>query len=152
MDGGNVFPGSTSAWQIDLLDEQFASFFDFSANSWVEYGVYGTAVGFEIITQYTNTNTVLVGPLNYGDTGSDTYGGTASSIGFPVTITGTTDYVIDGYGTIVLPYITLDNVLRIAVTEEETQDLGFGLTSNSVETEYIYFSQLSSTRSILCGG
>lgn len=141
IDKGALFPQSTSAWVTEFFGDQLINFFDFSGNEWVEYGVFGGAGGFTLVTHYDDPLTLLDGPLNYGDTGSDSYSGTISTNGLETTITGTSEYTIDGYGSLTLPFATLNNVLRVSNSVEEVQDLGFGFTAESVESEYLYFAQ-----------
>ena len=93
-----------------------------SANGWDLLGVYsstGTVTMF-----YSNSERTLSYPLSYNDTWSDTFASNFTSNGFPVARAGSCNGIADGYGTLVMPYGTVTNVLRVKFDEDYSDDIG----------------------------
>ncbi|MCB9186094.1 MAG: T9SS type A sorting domain-containing protein [Flavobacteriales bacterium] len=61
---------------------------------------------------YTDQEQIVPIPYSMGTTFSDNFAGTGYLSGFNVSITGTLDFEADGYGTLVLPNATYQNVVR----------------------------------------
>jgi len=134
------YPESTSCWTFNFDGiGDFFSYFDFSENLWREWGTAGGGT-FGAVTYYTDPIDRISGPINYGDSGSDEYSGELISVQ-NTPISGTTNYIVDGYGTLVLPFGTFENCIRVLSTTEEIQELGVGFEAENNYTEYIYFVQ-----------
>jgi hypothetical protein len=91
------------------------------------------AAGGAIILHYDNEEDVLQYPLTYQGTFSDDFHSTFTS-GVTFERTGTITVVADGYGTLILPWGTINNVLRVHATEE--------YADNSDITDLTYTSDL----------
>lgn len=61
---------------------------------------------------YDDVEELIPFPLEYGDTHFDTFEGTTQALGFAVTFDGEIDFEADGYGTLILPNGTFENVIR----------------------------------------
>ncbi|MFG6685134.1 T9SS type A sorting domain-containing protein [Mariniflexile sp. HNIBRBA6329] len=67
---------------------------------------------------YTDKREFIKYPITYNDIFNETFSGTSENIAAGQTYirTGTTEISADGYGTLILPYTTVNNVLRIKIT------------------------------------
>jgi len=74
-----------------------------------------------ITSVYTNVYKYLQFPCTLGTTWTDTYGGSFTFSGITYVQTGSGTYEATGYGSLQLPWGTLDNVLRIDGTETYTE-------------------------------
>lgn len=87
------------------------------------------------IASITGSNYLLLSyPLSYGSNITNTISGTTSV----ATISGTVNIFADGTGTLRLPSITYNNVLRVKVTEDITFSFGPGV-DEIVHTESYYW-------------
>ncbi len=89
-----------------------------STNSWDRIKSYFSA---STIYDYTNPFTIIEYPCSYGSTFSDTYEMEATAAD-PFTRTGSYTATADGYGTLILPWGTITDVLRIRYHETWTDD------------------------------
>lgn len=65
---------------------------------------------------------LLAFPCSYQSTWTDdVYGDNMSSGGFQIILSGSTSAIADGYGTLIMPYGSVDNVLRITDTQDYTE-------------------------------
>lgn len=71
-------------------------------------------------TVYTNAIQYHKFPLAFNTNWTDSYQGNTDFMGSTGTITGTLSAVADGYGTLVLPWGTVTDVLRLRVERDET--------------------------------
>jgi len=80
-------------------------------------------------------------PMDYGDVSSNSW----EAIGYnwqsgqEDTRDGETEYEYDGYGTLLLPHITLDDVVRLKQTTEQDIDIG-GVVLTYRDTVFMWFS------------
>lgn len=81
-----------------------------------EVPVFGTA-----FSDYDNHETEVVFPIQYGDSHTDIFDGNNEAGGFSAAFAGTWSAEVDGYGTLILPSGTFENVLRIK--EERTYNI-----------------------------
>ncbi|AXP80802.1 hypothetical protein CJ739_1716 [Mariniflexile rhizosphaerae] len=67
---------------------------------------------------YTDKREFIKYPITYNDVFNETFSGTSENIAAGQTYdrAGTTQISADGYGTLILPYTTVNNVLRIKIT------------------------------------
>jgi hypothetical protein len=77
-------------------------------------------------------------PFTYGQTETTSVQCTGHDFGTPFNRTGQVVLSGDGYGSLVLPYGTIGNVLRIKRTSE-LHELGTDINNNSLTHEYYYF-------------
>lgn len=85
-------------------------------------GIYG---GTTYIT-YSDPANFLVFPVSYNDTYTDNFSGSGSLGGNPVTRTGTTTTTADAHGTLILPFGTYNNVIRLKTVQSNTTVTSFG--------------------------
>jgi len=138
--GPILFQESTAAFYRELEGlGDFYSYYDFSGNVWTEYGAHGGNIGVSTTTHYTDPFVRLEAPVNYGDSGSDTYSGETTTFVQTVELSGSAEYSVDGYGTLILPSNTFENCLRVVSIGEESQDFGDGLTGENNFTHYLYY-------------
>lgn len=77
-------------------------------------------------------------PCAYQDTWSDILGGTIVVQGQTVTRAGSVSGVADGIGTLVLPFGTIDDVLRVVVDEDYQDALILGTVIHDIQTHYFF--------------
>ncbi len=80
-----------------------------------------------IIINYNDPETILEFPLTYSDTWSDNLASTYVSGGYTFYRSGSNIGVADGYGTLILPYGTFNNVLRVTVTSDFIDEYNPGI-------------------------
>jgi hypothetical protein len=88
---------------------------------------------------FTNGQSILEFPCTYQSTFNDTYAASANLAGDMLERTGTMDAVADGYGSLILPWGTIENVLRLRV--DETYDDIYNGTDqiSGTQTTYLFF-------------
>ncbi len=134
LTGYEDYPDCSSGWIVDLIvSEPFNSFFDFENGAWIEYGSYADV--FSIISQsiYTDPFERYSFPMNYGDSGSDTYAGTTSLDAISGTLSASYTYEVDAYGSISLPtsnfpVASYENALRVSYIQNESSIIS-GITT-----------------------
>jgi hypothetical protein len=144
----NSFPGATHTAFVPVEDAgELYGYITVENNLFEDMGYYSFGPEYDILFQYTNPRTVLVFPLSYNDSFSDTYqsemeNDTGSGILLSVS-TGSFDAHVDGYGTLITPAGTFTDVLRVRYVEEANSTLSVqGIEISSSETtttEYKYF-------------
>ena len=109
-----------------------------SANTFEVLGMYKTG---DFRLTYTDYMSDLVLPFTYNDAQTDNFSGTyedfASAISF--SIVGTVEYKSDGYGTLILPYTTVNNVLKVETVTTTTSTYA-GQSSTVSDTTYSWYS------------
>lgn len=138
VEASDQFPDATLVLHFDVEFISINNFVSYANNTFTEYGTQDEAGTFG--TTYEDPKEHFTFPINYMDTGSDNYSGTVNSPGSGGNdITGSYSFEVDGYGTIITPNGTYDDVLRLKVTGEE--ELSFmGFATNSEITEYYWYS------------
>ena len=101
------FPGANAA--ADNGVGQFG-FVKITGSEYLNYGTYASG----IITYYDNPEAVFVFPLSYGTTNTDDFHSSFFS-GIDFERSGTTTMEVDGYGSIILPTGTYEDVIRVKV-------------------------------------
>lgn len=91
---------------------------------------------------YTAPRLIFPFPMDYGGVSDNSW----EAIGYNWE-TGTEDerigdgeYEYEGYGTLILPHITLNDVARLCITSEQDLDLGGGFTVTFRDTIFMWFS------------
>ncbi|MBI1193424.1 MAG: T9SS type A sorting domain-containing protein [Bacteroidetes bacterium] len=127
---GNQFPSS------NLCGKSWDDAYSYYATSALEMNVVGQGILIGTDTAkmtYSNPETILQFPLEYGDSYLDNFSGTSQALGFSIPFTGTLDFEADGYGTLILPNGTYDNVLRYTFYREQLNTFGPGTTTLTKE-------------------
>jgi hypothetical protein len=86
---------------------------------------------------YSDPMQMVVYPATHLTTWTDAFAANFTIGGFPISRTGTISAEVDGYGTLIMPYGTLSDVLRVSYVEDTNDDNGFGTTS--IHHVYTYF-------------
>lgn len=137
VDGSENFPGATMVWTVDMGFGILSSFMSFDNNAFTSYGGQFEGAGFSSVSTYTDPIVNFTYPLVYQNTGSDVYSGTSSGVSAEIEFSGDQSFVVDGYGTVITPYGTYSNVLRVTTTDTKTTNAsGFEIVSNSTETNW----------------
>ena len=131
---------------------------------------YLSASNFELATEgllatgiakaiYTDKQEYLKFPITYGDVFNETFSGTLENIAASQTFnrSGTIEILSDGHGDLILPYTTVNNVLRIKVTNTYS-DVFMGIPVSSYsDVIHLWFntatkSHLASTTEAYANG
>jgi hypothetical protein len=119
-----TYPNSDYVAIIEQAGSTSYIFYDFESD-----GVYtaGLEIPGTVSQVYSNTRRDLASPLQYEDTYSDLAEFTSESFGF--VSEGTSDYSVevDGYGTLITPVATYENVLRMHTVENTELVFDFGV-------------------------
>lgn len=115
---GSSYPASTVAQQLSTGEILFVQADASGMQLW------GQASNGEVHV-YTDPEGFMTYPCSYGSAWVDEYAATFVSAGTEWVRNGTISATADGYGTLVMPYGTLDNVLRVHVVQT-TQDVYSG--------------------------
>jgi len=91
---------------------------------------------------YSNGEKTLQFPLTYNSTYSDTFKASFLSGGtYPAVRAGSNSFVVDGYGTLILPNQTINDVIRIRFQQDysDTIDIGSPYIINYTSDIYIWY-------------
>lgn len=94
---------------------------------------------------YTDNQEYIKFPITYNDVFNETFSGTLENIAASQTFdrTGTIEITADGYGDLILPYTTVNNVLRVKVSNTYTDVfMGFPVTSIN-DVIYLWYDALN---------
>jgi len=94
---------------------------------------------------YTDKQEFLKFPITYNDVFYETFAGTVDNIAASQTYdrSGTIEITADGYGNLILPYTTINNVLRIKVIIKSTDVfMGFTLPETTI-ISYFWYNTLN---------
>lgn len=137
VDGSENFPGTTMVWTVDVGFGALRAFMSFDNNAFTSYGEQFEGAGFSSVNTYTDPMVHFTYPLIYQNTGSDVYSGTTSSFSGENDFSGSKSFVVDGYGTVITPYGTYSDVLRVTTINTQTMTVvGLEVVSNSTETSW----------------
>jgi len=106
------FPGATVA---QYQDNSY-TYFQTSGTDMLLLGVDADG----IIVPYQDPEQWLQVPCSFGTTWSDNLAASFSSSGFPVNRSGSVTGNADGFGSVVMPFGTVNNVLRVRLVEDYT--------------------------------
>lgn len=129
------FPTATNS--IHYLPGTFYQYFYNNTNEFSQLGAYNgtTSISFndrELVYSY---------PCTYNSQGSDFFSSTYTNGGYTFYRSGTSSFIADGYGTLILPYGTLNNVLRVKFIEnyqDSTNISGIPFVTPYQNTQYIW--------------
>lgn len=85
---------------------------------------------------YSDAENLIAFPFTYNSTYTDNFAATFVSSGYTFNRSGSVNGTADGYGTLVLPWGTLTNVLRIHTTENYQDVWAFGTINYSSDNYY----------------
>ena len=134
-----------NATQAQQEENGALSYFELTSN---EYNYWGSTTddgqGGTVVYSYTDAAKYFSFPLNYGDQSNDNTiaGYNSGGIDFDRTGTITTEY--DGFGTLILPTGTFDNVSRIRINEDNDDiAIYFGqtITIKTIITTYQWYQK-----------
>lgn len=118
-------------------------FFNISNASFTKNGFVNNA-STPIAVNYTDPKTLMPFPFTFGNTNTDNFAAAYISGTFNVTESGNFTITADGYGTLILPYGTINNVLRVRIVETLTQTItGFEPFEYQIETYAWYHPKLA---------
>lgn len=126
---GASFPGSTVAETGAAATMFFRSASD---------GVYLVGSDADLVIPYTDQARYLPFPCTYQTNWTDDFASVFDSDGFNVFRSGTVDGTADGYGTVTMPFGTVDDVLRVH-WHEETTDSTLLFTMQHTYDGYLYY-------------
>ncbi len=81
-----------------------------------------------VIIQYNNPEDYIRFPLNYTDSFTDYFEANYESGGVNFYRSGTSTGTYDGYGTLIMPYGTFSNVIRVKLVEDYQDSSVLGIT------------------------
>ncbi|MFZ1332678.1 MAG: T9SS type A sorting domain-containing protein [Flavobacteriales bacterium] len=113
------------------------SYMKVDATGWEIHGVHGGSQGITIV--YQDPEKILALPCSYNTTWTDNLAATFTSGGIPATRAGSISGVADGYGTLIMPYGTVSNVLRVKTIEDYSDDLDGNYEIDYLFTNYYYY-------------
>lgn len=116
------------------------------AESYYSFGAQGVSQDGAFITGYgkvdnSNPRLIFPFPMDFGDVDSDSW----EAIGYNWETgqederAGESEFEYDGFGTLILPHITLNDVVRLRQTSEQELDLG-GTEVTFRDTIFLWFS------------
>ncbi|MBL7946664.1 MAG: T9SS type A sorting domain-containing protein [Flavobacteriales bacterium] len=106
------FPGSTVALPVPGIPGSYV-FYNSASTGFFQLGARQTGT----TLFYNNAETLFPYPCSYGTTWTDDFGSNYTSGGQSAVRTGTINGEADGTGTLILPFGTVENVIRIHVVE-----------------------------------
>ncbi len=114
------------------------NYYYFSATT-TDYSSCGGASSAGQIVSYSDLEKQLVYPMTYNTSFTDAFAASYTSSGMLINRDGTINGVADAYGTLILPYGTITDVLRVKL-EEYYDDLYMGSPIVEYETEvYVWY-------------
>ena len=105
------FPDAT----VSISQGGAYSYFEGNSGGWYYDGVVASGN----LIPYSDAEKLMDFPFTYTDTYSDNFGATFTA-GVTITRSGTVNVTADAYGTLMLPYGTINNVIRVKVIESYT--------------------------------
>ena len=88
---------------------------------------------------YQNPEQIMKYPCAFNTTWTDSWSSDFNSGGFPVARSGTSTGLADGTGTLITPYGTISNVLRVKLHQVYTDNIGGMMTVNYDAVNYYYY-------------
>lgn len=127
------FPDATVAISQDAA----YSYFEGTSSAWYYDGVVASGN----LIPYSDAEKLMEFPFTYNDSYSDNFGATFTA-GVTITRAGTVNVSADAYGTLMLPYGTINNVIRVKVIENYTDSYttpGGPVTLTYSATNYYWY-------------
>ena len=113
------------------------SILESNTNSLISHGINNATFG---SAAFTDPQILMNFPVSFGtpNVNNDAFEAAITVLGFPVTLTGTSTTEADGYGTLILPGGTFNNVLRVKITSSTTASTLLGALTSDREDYYWY--------------
>lgn len=129
------YPGAN---MVEDLGDGFSDFYSYTAAGIDYHGMANPSYGMLMV--YQDPQRQMTFPCALGTTWQDAYGGPwTSSTGVPVHSYGSVSGVADATGTLIMPYGTVDNVLRVTTTWHDSDAfLGHGYINYTMEIQDYY--------------
>lgn len=134
---GSSFPGSNLSW--DNNSSASESFYKTSPTAFQFYGIASSTT----LMSYSNPEDFLRFPFTYNDTYYDTWAVQFVNGGYTFYRTGTTTVTADGYGTLITPNGTYNNVLRIHFVQvyQDSANIGGPYIVSYNNDEYMWYKE-----------
>lgn len=87
----------------------------------------------------SDTKMILSFPITYGNVINDTFEGTAQLATILASRSGTSVIEADGYGTLILPYATFNDALRVRTVSVYEDELLGNVVNSGVDTAYAWY-------------
>ncbi len=115
------------------------------------FALEGQLVPGQIRAIFTDPREMLNFPITYPNSFNETFSGTAEIIAASITYNrgGTNVMTADGYGTLILPYTTVNNVLKITNVGNYTDMLGVTTIATYVDTLITFYN--ATTNNFIAG-
>jgi hypothetical protein len=126
------FPGATVAAAFS----NYYSYYIPSSSSLELKGSYSSGIAYV----YSNTKSLITYPMTYNSSYVDPYTNSYTASGLTTTMNGSVSVLADGYGTLVLPWGTLTDVLRVKEEDSYTATSNVS-TTNVTGTVYSYYKE-----------
>jgi hypothetical protein len=125
------FPASNVAQQLSSGEILFVQTDGSGMQQW------GEVINSEVHV-YTDAERIMSYPCSYGTAWADEFTGTYTVSGMQWVRTGAISATVDGYGSLVMPYGTLDNVLRIHAVQTIQDEFDGGSQQTLFNIDYFY--------------
>ena len=129
------FPGST------LVAEQSSGILLFLKEESQYLSEMGLVASTLTETYIADPRVVMKFPMTYGDSLTDNFEGTAILSAVTATRTGSSEIVADGYGTLILPYGTFTDVLRVRLVSTYADEFLSQVVNTGVDTIYNWYME-----------
>jgi len=135
---GYQFPNATLC---GVGMDNYHSFYRVSDNHLIVEGYAGYEEGSTDTLKilYSDVEELIPLPFEYGDTHFDTFEGLSQVMGFEASLEGEIDLEVDGYGTLILPNGTFENVVRYHFNRTQDNTI-FGQTSTVTKEQWGWMS------------
>lgn len=110
-------------------------FFNGSQTDWLYQGVVTPA---DVPVSYSNAQTVFNYPFEYNDLETDNFSGMYMVGTTAINQEGTTTIEADAYGSLILPYDTITDVLRVKILKEYSDEAN-GILFTFIEESYAWY-------------
>lgn len=127
------FPGATVALPVNGVPGSYV-FYNSASNGLFQLGARQTGT----TLFYNNAETLFPYPCSYGTTWTDEFGSNYTTGGQPAVRTGTITGEADGTGTLILPFGTVSNVIRIHIVENSEDVLSSVPYYTFASDHYVY--------------
>jgi hypothetical protein len=113
-------------------------FYFTSSNLWQNQGIVSAA---GVVFNYSNYEDLLHFPFTYPDTYTDQFAATFTSNGYQYKRSGSVTVTADAYGTLLLPGLTLSNILRVHLVEtyQDSTFIDTPFIIPYINDEYMYY-------------
>lgn len=96
--------------------------------------------GDTLAVNYSDEEQIIDFPFTYNHSATDVFSGNGVAGGFPVTMDGSITYTADGYGTLMLPNASYNNVIRYRMDRTEVTYFNATPTGTIVKDQWVWIS------------